>query len=128
MNVVEHLRSGDVHDREFYAALEQADRDDLTAILALAGDEDPAVRVSVASTLPMVHSHHLQPAGVVETHGEPDGEAFGWWALMEQMLDLAPYRAAEFLEDAGAFVVGDARALEELLTNSALSPEATQID
>jgi hypothetical protein len=70
-------------------------------------------------------------AGVAElyrrrAYREPDGEAFRWWALMDEMLDMAPDREAEFLGGVCVHVADDPTALNELLRSSALSQNAVR--
>ena len=52
---------------------------------------------------------------------EPEEYALGWWLLMNDMLDIAPYRAPEFLDGVLARLVGDDRSIDEVTHRSVLA-------
>lgn len=54
-------------------------------------------------------------------HGRPDGDAVAAWHQMNDMLDLAPHRAREFLTAVLAHLQNDPQAQNELRHRSALS-------
>jgi hypothetical protein len=53
--------------------------------------------------------------------GLPDGDALAWWSLMDEMLDIAPHRAPEFLSRVLARLVDDPSATDEVRTRSGLA-------
>jgi hypothetical protein len=54
-------------------------------------------------------------------HGRPDGDAFAWWRLMHDMLDIAPHRAPQFLDAVLERLADDEAAQRELRERSALA-------
>ena len=58
--------------------------------------------------------------------GEPDGDALMSWRLMSTVLDLAPHRAGEFLEEVVARLGADAAAVSEITERSALAVMAAK--
>jgi HEAT repeats len=53
--------------------------------------------------------------------GHPEGDSLSAWRLMGEMLDLAPFRAPEFLEMVLVRLNDDGAAKDELMTRSALA-------
>jgi hypothetical protein len=53
-------------------------------------------------------------------HGRPDGNALRWWQLMDEMIDLAGFRAPGFATAVADRLAGDAVALDQLHHNSGL--------
>lgn len=60
-------------------------------------------------------------------HGLPDGDALAAWHLMGVMLDIAPHRAAEFLDAVLARVSDDGAALRAVTERSALAQIAADV-
>jgi HEAT repeat protein len=60
--------------------------------------------------------------------GVPDGDALAWWSLMDEMLDIAPHRAAEFLDRVLAVLVDDPSAMHEVRTRSGLAQLAASVE
>ncbi|GAA3672156.1 hypothetical protein GCM10022237_34780 [Nocardioides ginsengisoli] len=61
-------------------------------------------------------------------HGRPDGDAFARWRLMDEMLDIAPHRAPEFLGLVLERLADDEAAERELRERSALAQLAANFD
>jgi hypothetical protein len=53
--------------------------------------------------------------------GEPDGDALALWHLMDTVLERAPHRAGEFLDEVVARLGDDAAAVREIRERSALA-------
>ena len=54
-------------------------------------------------------------------HGLPDNDALAAWRTCAGMIDIAPYRSAEFFEAVADLLADDEAALRELWTDSALA-------
>jgi hypothetical protein len=72
-------------------------------------------------------------AGVAElyrrrAYGRPDGDALRWWQLMDEMIDLAGFRARDFAAAVAGRLADDTTALHELRTNSGLAEYLTPGD
>ena len=59
-------------------------------------------------------------------HGQPDGEVLAAWRHLDELLDIAPYRAAGFLDEIATRLAGDDVAVRELRTRSALAQLAEE--
>lgn len=53
-------------------------------------------------------------------HGLPDGEALAAWGVMNEILDIAPHRGAEFLDAVVRRLDGDPAAIWQVRHQSAL--------
>jgi hypothetical protein len=54
-------------------------------------------------------------------YGLGDGDSLKWWRIMDEMLDIAPYRAEEFMAATSQRLADDERGLDELLHRSGLT-------
>ncbi|HEY3547834.1 MAG TPA: HEAT repeat domain-containing protein [Propionicimonas sp.] len=59
-------------------------------------------------------------------HGWPDGDALTAWHVMDEMIDIAPHRAGEFLDAVLARLTGDPAAERQVLERSALAQAAAE--
>ncbi|ROS23091.1 HEAT repeat domain-containing protein [Cellulomonas sp. PhB150] len=60
--------------------------------------------------------------------GKPDGDALASWQVMSTVLDRAPHRAGEFLDEVVARLGDDEAAVREIRERSALATMATEPD
>jgi HEAT repeats len=59
-------------------------------------------------------------------NGRADDDAIDAWRTLDRMIDIAPHRAAEFMEAAASRLAGDEAAERELRTNSAMAQLAAE--
>jgi hypothetical protein len=127
--------SGDLHPMEMISAGALCDPDLHDLVL----DRVDGWPDSETSQMADVVRRLTDPAGVGDdvlagvgelyrrrAYGEPDGDAYGWWLLMFEMLAIAPDREAEFRREVCARLEHDPKALNEVRTNSALSQHGSE--